>query len=352
LPNNTTMETRSFNIIEDRIGPSLQTIVEEVLLESLTEEVRLSMEALDDFDVNEFNNWTDALDGTLVLAKNKYPAVMASFDMAWQQRNSGNRYNSPLGHGLLVGARTTKPIAFILKSKYCNLCSTWNRKETNDGIPPLLHECCKNHDGSSSSMEPLACLEMVTDLYQNKFVIVSAICIDDDASTRSMLKWSTADYMKNTNMTTVPKIPIFQGVNKGKLQDRPDRGRLPAEVPEPLFLADPNHRRKMLTGELITVTNSRVSEKATMTRMDSTRIGKGYSYMIRQLQHLPEDKYCDASKAVLDHHFEDHRLCGAWCPRKRLTEEQGKASAAFYRCKTKDAKLNSILSEKIMCRFR
>jgi hypothetical protein len=134
-----------------------------------------------------------------------------------------------------------------------------------------LHNCTKNHDGSSSAMEPLACLEMVTELYFKRSVVVGAICIDDDdASTRSMLKWSNANYMNNTNTTEVPKVPISKGPNKGKLQDRPDRGRLPAEIPEPLFLADPNHRRKVLTGELIALASSKVADKATMTRMDST----------------------------------------------------------------------------------
>jgi hypothetical protein len=41
LPNDITMESRSFGIIEERIGPTLQSVAEEILLDTLTEEVRL-----------------------------------------------------------------------------------------------------------------------------------------------------------------------------------------------------------------------------------------------------------------------------------------------------------------------
>jgi hypothetical protein len=345
MPNDTTMETRSFNIIEDRLAPTLQKLGEDILFESLTEEVRLSI--TDEFDAEALAKWEQ---GAVDIPKEKYPRISVSFDMAWQQRSSGNRYNSPSGHSLLVGGKTKKPIAFVLKSKYCNICKTWDRNHADEGLPVPLHDCTSNHDGSSAAMEPLSCLEMVTELYEKRRVVVAIICIDDDASTRSMLKWSNADYMKNNNTTQVPMIPISKGPNKGKLQERPDRGRLPADIPEPNFVADPNHRRKVLTGELIGLAMSKVADRQTMTRMDATRIGKSYGYMIRQLKNLPEEQYCAAGKAVLDHHFDDHRGCGPWCPRKRLTEQQQQPTDHYYRCKTKDAKLFHLLNS-IMERF-
>jgi hypothetical protein len=124
-----------FNIIEERIRPTLQKIGEEVLLETLIEEVKMSMEASANFDNNEFINWKISLDADsgIVIAKDKYPTIRVSFDMAWQQRNFGNRYASPSGHGLLVGDKTRKPLAFILKSKYCNYCKTWTKgQEANN----------------------------------------------------------------------------------------------------------------------------------------------------------------------------------------------------------------------------
>jgi hypothetical protein len=69
-------------------------------------------------------------------------------------------------------------------------------------------------------------------VYQKHNVIVSLVCIDDDASTRSMLKWSNDDYMKNNYTTTIPQVPITKGKNKGELQERRDRGRLAGEIPD------------------------------------------------------------------------------------------------------------------------
>jgi hypothetical protein len=43
LPNDTTMETRSFGIIEERMAPVLWDLYNEILFENLTEEVRRSI---------------------------------------------------------------------------------------------------------------------------------------------------------------------------------------------------------------------------------------------------------------------------------------------------------------------
>jgi hypothetical protein len=210
---------------------------------------------------------------------------------------------------LLVGGITRKPIALCIKSKRCNFCLHWSKNVKNDGLVVPVHDCLKNHDGTSGSMEPIACLDMVTDMYNKKFCIVERICCDDDASTRSMLRWSNADHMKNNNSNEVPKIPISRGKNAGKLQPRPDRGRLPGHIPEPKFVADPNHRRKVLTGELIQLSLAKVADHCTMTRMDSTRLGKGFGYMIRALPNMQQCQYIAAAKAVLEHHFDNHDNC-------------------------------------------
>jgi hypothetical protein len=107
--------------------------------------------------------------------------------MAWQQRNSGHRYNSASGHGLLVGGLTRKPILMNVKSKLCSVCFTWKKRhEDLDFHPVPKHHCPKNHEGTSSAMEPIACLEMVIELFDCHQVIVKDICLDDDASTRAM----------------------------------------------------------------------------------------------------------------------------------------------------------------------
>jgi hypothetical protein len=45
------------------------------------------------------------------------------------------------------------------------------------------------------AMESQACLEMTIEMFDKKMCSIHTICINDDASTRSMLKWSNVDYM-------------------------------------------------------------------------------------------------------------------------------------------------------------
>jgi hypothetical protein len=338
LPNDTTMESRSFGIIEDRVSRKLKQLTVDILNENLKEEVRLTIDASAEHTDNDFHLWQEAIAGRLDVLYS-YPKLSVSFDMGWQQRSSGVRYNSPSGHALLVGKYTRKPITVSIKSKKCTACEVYKKKANGAFGPVNEHVCYRNHEGSSGAMEPAACLDQVVDLFNNRYCIVANIVCDDDASTRSLLKWSNADYMKNNKTTVPPKIPISRGKNKGKLQPRPDKGKLPANIPEPKFLADPNHRRKVLSGELIALSAMKVADKATMTRMDVTRITKNFGYMIRALPAMKEEDYFAAGKAVLEHHFDNHKYCGAWCAQMKLTEAQRLAKAHYYRDKTLDAKL-------------
>ena len=124
----------------------------------------------------------------------------------------------------------------------------------------------------------MACADMVNLLHDKYHVDIELICMDDDSSTRQAVRWNNADYLRNNNTDTLPQVPITVGKNKGKLQDRPDKGQLPGHIPEPLCTSDPNHRQKQLTGELLELSMKRVKERLTMTKMDVKRIGKNFGY--------------------------------------------------------------------------
>lgn len=237
-------------------------------------------------------------------------------------------------------------------------------------------------------MEPIAVLEMYKWLYQEHHVIVERFVCDDDSSIKAKLKWNNEDHMANTNTTEVPTI-----VNRnGNTVTCPDHGGVPKHMPEPSFLADPNHRRKTLASELFALkalgktdpakekkkgnkkkkkdssnkTKEDSSNKTkndelnkaeekpwnlTMTKMDVRRLSKNFAFMARTLQNLSsDDAMLSAAKAVLEHHFDNYQYCGAWCRSKLMSEQQQKDDNKFFRHKTKDALLYAKL-QSIIARF-
>jgi hypothetical protein len=178
---------------------------------------------------------------------------------------------------------------------------------------------------------------MVVELYEVRLVAVHRICADDDASTRSLLRWSNDDWMKNNNTTIKPRISVVTGgVDTGRSVPCPDKGRLPGHIiPEPKFVTNPNHRKKVFMKHLHALKAMKASKRCTITRMDITRLGKNlFGYMARGLRRHPEEEWTDAGKAVIEHHFDNHSHCGAWCKRKRMTEEEKLTKARYYRDST------------------
>jgi hypothetical protein len=314
---------------------------------NLIEEVRLSMEASNTMEYYE--TWKEALaDATIVLDCERLPKIDASYDMAWQQKGSGHQYNSASGHGSLFGSLTRRIIGLVVKSKKCTKCTAARKKDTLLPFGEHPGQCWKNHTGTSGSMEPAGCVELVAEMFDKYSVIIKRLCCNDDSSIRADCSWSNADFMKNNNTEEVPLVPKRVGKFKGQLQPRPDKGKLPGHVPEPLFVANPNHRHKRLTGVLIGLDKEKVHIRQTMTRMDPTRIGKNFAYMARTLKDRPCEAFVDAAKAVLEHHFDNHQYCGDWCKRKHETQAQRERVVKYYRNSQNDAKLYAILHEKIL----
>jgi hypothetical protein len=294
LPNDTTMMNRSFGMIEERVGKYVQEMCAAVIKDNIDEEAKLSM---NEFDYNVWKIWV--ADPTLgPIPVDRMQQLDASFDMAWQQKGSGHVYNSQSGHGTLFGRYSRKIIGLVVKSKLCSYCNTFMKKNPTLEVP--VHQCWHNHVGSSGrSMESSGAIQCLINSFETYKVVIKRLCCDDDSSIHADCQWSNADYLNNNGTMILPQIRISKGPNKGKLQVRPDKGKLPAHVPEPLFVADPNHRRKGLTGELIKLDTSKAEKKITMTRMDSTRIGKNFGYMARTLKDRDESEYVDTAKACL-----------------------------------------------------
>ena len=107
------------------------------------------------------------------------PRLTVSYDMGWQQRSSGNKYNSVSAHAFCIGGYTRKILDYRVKSKVCNVSNRaiWYKK------PIKHHVCSKNHiTGSLKAMESDAGVEMMIDAITKYNVIYSTIIFDDDST--------------------------------------------------------------------------------------------------------------------------------------------------------------------------
>ena len=176
---------------------------------------------------------------TFELYKNKKSKVndielTVSYDMGWNKRSSGHKYDSVSGHGFVLGGMNKKIINHRCLSKCCKICSL--AKKSNQ--QPTKHECPKNHDGSSKSMETEAIYQMVLEATYQKGYSIGTIISDDDSTMKSNLKWSYKEMVS----AGLLKIDDWPKTKSGKRKS--DNGRLPLDVSQPKFLADFNHRVK------------------------------------------------------------------------------------------------------------
>jgi hypothetical protein len=315
-------------------------IAKEVLWKNLVEEIRLTMLLYPDFNIEE---WKKAsLSGQAQLTQ---AYVDSTMDMGWNKRSSGVRFDSLSGHAVLYGVLTRLPIAMCSKSKYCSICSWWQKNK--DGMDAPEHSCEVNHEGSLGSMESDALLEMVTGLWRNSVVQSRHVVTDDDSTMRANCRWSNDDYMAVNELSDCVIGQTVPDPNKPSDKSRPIKrkgGCLPVDVPEPKFLADPSHRKKTLKNHLYKMLKKKKDERHGLVDGDIVRLTQFWIYMVRQLKDAPEEEYEDRAAAVLLHHFDCHEKCGNFCKRKNETPEEKQQSNKTYRCRTQDAELFNSLS--------
>jgi hypothetical protein len=80
LPNDTTMKSRSFTLIEDRIGPILRSLCHDMVMDNLIEEVRLTMDGeIRKSECHDFKVWKESLsDKSIKLPIDKMPKLAGS----------------------------------------------------------------------------------------------------------------------------------------------------------------------------------------------------------------------------------------------------------------------------------
>lgn len=111
--------------------------------------------------------------------------VGVSYDMGWRKR--GRSHDSSSGVGTAVGLQTGKVISYATRNTMCRVCDE-AKKKNQEAVP---HDCRKNHQGSSKSMEANVAVELFSSAVING-VTFSTYVGDDDSTTESHLKrWLT-----------------------------------------------------------------------------------------------------------------------------------------------------------------
>ena len=171
--------------------------------------------------------------------------------MGWSKRSSGNRYDSLSGHAFAIGVLRKNILVVIISNKFCRLCSL----EEFDNQETPNHCCPKNYDISSKTMEADAALQIYINSYNvsNKNIVMKAVVADDDSSMRALLTH------KVNNL----------------------KGRLPEEIPQLEWFADPSHQTKVVAKPIFLLTGLPMSSSTCM-KVDAIRFKKYIGYMIKE----------------------------------------------------------------------
>ena len=193
--------------------------------------------------------------------------IALKYDMGWQKRSSGRKYDSASGVGAMIGNETGKIVDYGVKSKDCRICAFWENKNEE----PPVHECYKNHFSSSRSMESAVAGEIVQRLEAGGEVKLRTLVMDDDS-------------------TTIARI----------------RSELGRDVEK---WSDVLHVKRHLQGALYKL---QARHKALTTETIRYLLDKCFSYAVHQNKNKPKDLE-KALKAIVPHAFGDHSQCGSWC---------------------------------------
>jgi hypothetical protein len=202
--------------------------------------------------------------------------VRASYDMGWQVRSSGNKYGSPTGHGLLLGAVTKKVMDSVIFNKKCATC-------TKQGLHTKQHHCVKNYEGSSKSMEAAGLVMMLNRMPIEKNVSISTIISDDDSNARA------------------------------KAQHPNNGGQLTITTEEPTFLADPSHRKRVFARAIYNLACAPV-KVSKVSKGLAGHLKYCYGAAVKRYRHLTSGELSEKIYNVLEHICGNHEKCEeSWC---------------------------------------
>ena len=159
LPNGKSIKDSKFKRIEDSIGNVIRNSSEISIKNALEEEIQLTLQS--ENRIEDYDKWKrKELDPEKI-------GIVIAYDMGWNKRSTGTRYDSTSGHGVAIGQLTKKIVGLILFSKKCSVCDSQNnRGKSQNEIPK--YKCVKNHDGTSKAMESRGIYNLFIEFWDTK----------------------------------------------------------------------------------------------------------------------------------------------------------------------------------------
>ena len=238
--------------------------------------------------------------------------LVCSFDMGWHKWSTGHIYNSLSGQAFLIGANTRKVIRMLVKAKKCGICEAARSKN----VTPMEHQCVKNHEGSSKSMEASAACELLTDVYESGRTPVKIIVGGDDSTFRANIKHRIQDQLDAEEIAQWPRTMTKKGGSRKVVCT----GKLPYSTPEvERELADPTHQQKTFAKPLfeLAIASKKINQYS-WSKADAERMKANYGYYVKLHRpggpmELPVDEFVTNAQCVVEHSFNNHKLCSKWC---------------------------------------
>ena len=169
-----------------------------------------------------------------------------TMDGGWSHRGTGKSFDSNIGFHIIIGCRTHNVIALFVMSRVCSKCDQ-NNKHSSDLCP-------KNFTGSSKAMEAFGAAQNVKWIFENYNCYVQTIIMDDDTSSKSVLRTKFAE--EELQAKKEGRKFLWPRTGPKDLKAR-DTGRLPLGHKKVTFLADINHRLKNKSSLEFTLSRSK-----------------------------------------------------------------------------------------------
>ena len=91
------------------------------------------------------------------------------------------------------------------------------------------------------------------------------------------------------------------------------KGRLPEEIPEPRWLADPTHRIKVVAKAIFVLANL-PAKRSECTNVDALKFKNFFGYMLKEGRSLTIEEMREKCLCVIEHLFNEHKYCDPrWC---------------------------------------